>query len=89
MSKPSNKSPPNTKGKSNNSIVTNGTDKSIPNHSDEMIENPNILRIPLRPPSARNQHDEIINKQRLVEDICMYIMYIVYGVDEFVKCVKN
>lgn len=58
MDKPSNKAPPKTKDKSNKSIITN---------DDEMIENPNILRIPLRPTSARNQHDENINENRLVK----------------------
>lgn len=66
MDKHSNKSPPKSKGKSSNSFVPNGTNKNKSHQSDEMIENPNILRIPLRPPSARNQHDEIINEKRLV-----------------------
>lgn len=73
MNKATNKSPSKTKGKSNKSFVSNGTNKNISNHSDEMIENPNILRIPLRPSSARNQHDEIINEKRLVEDTYMYV----------------
>lgn len=55
-----------SKGKSNKSVVTNGINQSISNHSDEMFETPKILRIPLRPSSARNQHDEIINEKRLV-----------------------
>lgn len=71
MDKSSNKSPAQTKGKTNKSIVTNGINKYILNHSDEMIENRNILRIPLRSPSATNKNDEIINEKRLVKDMCM------------------
>lgn len=90
--KATNKSPSKTKGKSNKSFISNGTNKNISNRSDEMIENPNILRIPLRLSSATNQHDEVINEKRLVEDTYMshadtYLKYVYKKLIGILLCV--
>lgn len=82
-----NKSPATTKTKT--SILSNSDVKCITNikPTEDTVENPNFLRIPLNSPRVEHHRNEIINEKRSVEleQIYIYIKITVLSINLYIE----